>query len=424
MAQPETRPEWTEPTAPRRGVFQLHTFSSLRNKDYRYLWASSTFTGAAGWVQQVTLALFVADITDSSPFWVATVFGVRALPALLIGPLAGVAVDRMDRKLLFMSTQLFLVATAVLFAVGVRLEEVNKYHALVFSCLLGLDLAVNQPARQSLLANVVPKKDLTNAIALQSSANTIIRVIAPAVGIALITPFGMAGNFFVQAAAYLAAFLIVIPMRTPYREGIEKGTSVARNFKEGLRYIKQDTVVFLLIVLIIIPSVIVHATEYMLVIFAREILQGDEKVVLGILYVSIGSGALLATIVVASLGNFQRKGLLNMGAILTVTVLLILFGLSSNLALSAVLIGLMGLFNTVFRIFNNSIVQSRVPDALRGRITSIYYMDHGVQPLGIPLLGLLAVGLGAGNAIAIVGLFALGVTAFIGIRWRELWSLR
>ena len=424
MAKRETEPGGAEAASTGAGGFRLHTFSSLRNRDYRYLWTSNTFTGVASWVQQVTLALFVAGITDSSPFWVVTVFGVRALPALLIGPLAGVAVDRMDRKLLFMSTQLFLVTIAVLFAVGVKLDEVNKYHALVFSCLLGLDLAVNQPVRQSLLANVVPRGDLTNAIALQSSANTIIRVIAPAVGIALITPFGMAGNFFVQAAAYLAAFLIVIPMKTPYREGIAKGTSVAKNFQEGLRYIKQDTVVLLLIVLIIIPSVIVHATEYMLVIFAKEILSGNENVVLGVLYVSIGSGALLATIFVASLGNFQRKGLLNMGAILMVTVLLILFGLSSNLTLSAVLIGLMGLFNTVFRIFNNSIVQSRVPDALRGRITSIYYMDHGVQPLGIPLLGLLAVGVGAGQAIAIVGLFALGVTAFIGLRWRELWSLR
>lgn len=402
----------------------LRTFAALKHRDYRYLWIADSFSNIASWVQQVTLALLVADMTDSSPFWVGTVLGIRALPVVLVGPLAGVAVDRLDRKKLFMATQVFLFAIAFLFAVGVGLDKVNEYHALVFSFLLGLDMSVNRPARLSLIANVVPPHDLTNAIALENSAGNVIRIIAPAVGIALVSPFGFAGNFFIQAAAYLAVFLIIIPLRTPYREGVAEEASVASSFMEGVRYIRTDTIVLLLIVLILLPSVLVHSAQYLLVVFAEDITSGDEKLALTLLYVSMGVGSLLATFGFASLGNFQSRGIANMTSILLMTALLIFFGLSRNLALLVVLIGLMGAFSQVYRIANNALVQSRIPDSLRGRITSIYIIDHGIQPVGIPLLGLLAVGLGTGNAIAVAGLGTLAVTVLIGLRWRQLWRLK
>ena len=424
MAHVETTPEGPKETDVKRGIFRWNTFSALQHTNYRYLWFGDSFSSVAGWIQQITLALLVADITDS-PFWVTTVLGIRALPILLIGPLAGVAVDRMDRKKLFMATQLFLFAIAFLFAFGVWKGQVNEYHALLFSFLLGVDMSINRPVRLSMIANVVPKEDLTNALALENSAGNIIRVVAPAIGVALISPFGLSGNFFIQAAAYLAVCLIILPMRTPYREEVARGDSVVGTFMEGLRHLRTDSVLLLLIVLIIVPSVVVHSTQYMLVIFAKDILGGEEKVGLAILLTAMGIGALVGTFGVASLGNFQKKGLVNMATIMLVTVLLVFFGLSSHLILSAVLIGLLGLVNMVSRITNNALVQSRTPDVLRGRITSIYVIDHGVQPLAIPLLGFLAEPgiLGPGKAVMAAGLVALSVTAFIGLRWRELWRL-
>ena len=424
MARGDLRPEGPPETLEKRVKPRLHTFAALRYADYRYLWFANSFSSTATWIQQVTLALLVADLTDDNPFWVGTVLGIRALPVLLIGPLAGVAVDRLNRKKLLIATQLFLAALAFLFAVGVWLGEINKYYALLFSFLLGLDMSINQPVRKSLIANVVPRDGLTNALALENSFGNIIRIVAPAVGIALISPFGFTGNFFIQGAAYLAVILILIPMRTPYREVSAVGASVVSNFMEGLRYIKTDVVLLLLIVLIIIPSVLVHSTQFLLVIFAKDLVSGDEKAALTLLYVSMGIGALVGTLVIASLGNFQIKGRVSMGSILIVTLLLIFFGLSPYFVLAVVLIGLLGLFNQMFGISNNSLVQMRIPDVLRGRITSIYVIDHGVQPLGIPLLGLLMLVIGAGNAMAVAGLLALVATSYIGLRWRELWSLR
>ena len=136
-------------------------------------------------------------------------------------------------------------------------------------------------------------------------------------------------------------------------------------------------------------------------------------------------GSLVATFVVASLGNFQARGRLSLASIILVTVALTLFGLSSHLGLSLVLIGIMGFFNTGFRLANNALVQSRIPDNLRGRITSIYALDHGFQPVGSLLLGFLAGAgvLGAQNAVVLAGIVAFAVTVLIGLRFRQLWHL-
>ena len=418
------KPETESGVSSGRGIPGMQTFAALQHRDYRYLWMIISCGNTATYIQQVTLALLILDQTGSS-FWVGTVLGIRALPVVLIGPLAGVALDRLDRKMLLMGSQLVLAALVISFAVGVQADVVDKYWALLFSFLMGVDLSINQPARQSLIANVVPRETLPNAIALENSFGTIIRTVAPIAGIALITPLGFAGNFFVQGAVYLLIFVVAIPMKTPYRTGVATGTSVRGNLVEGFRYIKGDTILLLLIVLIIIPSVFVHATQNLFVVFAQDAFGGDEKFTLGLMYLAMGTGALVAIFGVASLGNLQRKGIINLSSIMLVSLMLVFFGLSSHLAMALIFLGLVGMFNMAFRIANNSLVQTRIPDALRGRITSIYVIDHGVQPIGSPLLALLAEErvLGPGKAVMVAGLLALVVSAFISLRWRQLWKL-
>ena len=402
---------------------RLQTFSALRHKDYRYLWISSIFVGAGNGVQQIAMGWMVFQLTQSH-FWIGTVLGIRALPILLVGPLAGVAVDRLDRKKLFLDAQLGLVIIAFLFALDVRLERVTVLHALVFSFLLGLDASLNQPVRQALIVNTVAREDLTNAIALNSSASAVVQSIAPLISGTLIAVLGVSGNFFVQSAAYVAVFCIILPMRTPYREGIAETASVRRNFAEGIRHIRSDWTLLLLIILVFIPSMFIHSTQNQLAVFADVVL-GGGPLILGLLGASMGVGSVVATIAIASLGNFQARGRVNMGCIILVTVALIFFGLSSHLALSLIAIGIMGFFNTGFRIANNALVQSRVPDVLRGRVTSIYALDHGFQPVGSLLLGLLAEEgvLGVQKAVMLAGIVAFAVTVFIALRFRHLWRL-
>ena len=410
----------------RRGL--ARTFSALNNINYRYLFVGSAFISAGNQVQQIAMGWLVVEQLQESPFWVGTVLGIRALPILLVGPLAGVAIDRLDRKKLFLAAQAALVVLAFLFAVDVQLDRVTVWHALAFSFLLGLDSSLSQPVRQALIVNTVPREDLTNAIALNNSANGVTQSIAPLISGTMIALLGVHGNFYIQGAAYLAVFFIILPMRTPFREGAAERTSVAKNLAEGIRHIRSDTVLLLLIILVFIPSLFVHSTQNLLSVFTVEVFDGGP-LTLGALGAAMGVGSLLATFAIATLGDYQARGRLNTGSIILVTVALTFFGLSfrlGNLYLSLVVMGIMGFFNTGFRLVNNALVQSRIPDALRGRITSIYVVDHGFQPVGSLVLGLLAEGrvLGPQNAVALAGVVAVAVTVFMGLRFRQLWSLK
>ncbi len=369
----------------------------------------------------------VLQLTDS-PFWVGVVLGVRALPILLVGPLAGVAIDRLDRKKLFLTAQAALVVMAFLFAVDVQVDRVTELHALLFSFLLGLDSALNQPVRQALIVNTVPEEDLTNAIALNNSANGVTQSIAPLISGTMIAVMGVSGNFFIQSAAYLAVFLIILPMKTPYRRGAAERTTVVKNLVEGVWHVRSDTILLLLIILVFIPSLFVHSTQNLLSVFAVDVFHGGA-VELGALGAAMGIGSLMATFAIAALGDYQSRGRINTGSIILVTLALTFFGITSHfgsLGVSLVIIGVMGFFNTSFRLVNNALVQSRTPDALRGRVTSIYVMDHGFQPLGSLVLGALAEEgvLGVKNAVVLAGVVAIAVTVFMGLRFRQLWSLK
>jgi MFS family permease len=399
---------------------RFQTFAALRNPDFRLLWVSGAFVSAGNQVQQIAMGWLVFELTRS-PFWVGTVLGIRALPILLVGPLAGIAIDRLDRKKLFLTAQLGLVVIALLFGLDVRFGTVTVTHALLFSFLLGLDASLNNPVRQAMIVNTVPPQDLTNAIALNNSANGVTQSIAPLVSATMIALLGVAGNFFVQAAAYVAVFLIILPIRTPYREGNAERTTIRRNFTEGIAHIRSDSTLLLLILLVFVPSLFVHSMQNQLSVFAQDVFHGDE-LTLGYLGTAMGLGSLVATFAVASLGNFRFRGRLNMGSIILVTVLLFLFGLSSRLALSLVIIGVLGFFNTGFRLANNALIQSRMPDALRGRVTSIYAMDHDFQPVKSLVLSFLTSSqvLEPQRAVALAGLVAIAVTVFIGLRYRSL----
>ncbi|MDA1220058.1 MAG: MFS transporter [Chloroflexi bacterium] len=402
---------------------RFQTFGALRNQDFRLLWVSGAFVSAGNQVQQIAMGFLVYDLTNSS-IWLGAVLGIRALPILLVGPLAGIAIDRLDRKTLYLTAQLGLVVIAFLFGLDVHFGTVTVIHALVFSFLLGLDASLNNPVRQAMIVNTVPPQDLTNAIALNNSANGVMQSIAPLLSATMIALLGVAGNFFIQGAAYVAVFLIILPIRTPYREGTAERTTIRRNFTEGIAYIRSDSTLMLLILLVFVPSLFIHSMQNQLALFAGDVFDGDA-LTLGYLGAAIGVGSLVATFTVASLGNFRSRGMLNMGSIILVTITLFIFGLSSKLALSLIILGFLGFFNTGFRLANNALVQSRVPDALRGRVTSIYAMDHGFQPVGSLVLGFLASSqvLGPQRAVALAGLIAIAVTVFIGLRFRSLWRL-
>ena len=171
-------------------------------------------------------------------------YGLRALPFLVASPIAGVFADRMDRRQLILGCECFLALLTLLMGVVVVSGKLAVWHLFSFTLLTGVAWAFVDPIRQSLVPVLVPKPNLMNAVALNSAAFNMTKVIGPSLGGLLIVAFGAAGNFFVQGAAYAVVVLIVYRMVVPATPGEARRSSPLANLKEGLSYVWTNPIVF------------------------------------------------------------------------------------------------------------------------------------------------------------------------------------
>jgi hypothetical protein len=254
------------------------TFSSLHNINYRYLWIGNLFNTGGLWIQQVTIGWLVWELSGSAAL-VGIAAGLRFVPFIFLGPLGGVAADRMDRRRLLMITQTVMAVAAVMFAVVVALDWVRVWHAMVFSFVMGCGFTLNMPVRQSLIANTVPIEELGNAIALNATAVNASRIIGPAAGGVLIVAFGAAGNFLLQAGLYLCMVAVIFPMKAPYRDGTPMSKASAfRSLKEGVHYVWGNKTLFGLVILSFIPSLFVMPILQIMPIFTEKVLHAKADV--------------------------------------------------------------------------------------------------------------------------------------------------
>jgi MFS family permease len=408
---------------PKRRGFRPSTFNSLRHRDFRLIWFSTLFNSGGQWIQQVTLGWLVYEMTNSA-LLLGAINGVRAIPFLLVGPLAGVAIDRVNRQKLLVVVQVFMATLAALFAFDVMLGYVQTWHLFLFTFATGAGWAVSMPLRQSIVPSLVPREDLMNAIALNSAAFNLTRIIGPAIGGLLITVIGAGENFLIQAACYATVVLFVVPARIPTRARIGKAAPMLTDLVEGLKYVRHDKTVLTLILMAMVPMVFVMpASQTLLPVFSKDVL-GREADGLGIMFSAMGVGALIGTLALASLGNFQRKGLLLLTGGLLVGVALILFSQSTQLPLSLAFLVAIGAFQMVYMSTNNTILHTVVRDDVRGRVMSIYLLDQGLVPLGSLLAGGLTEGLGPATAVTLMGATTVVLAAFGIAGLRDIRRLR
>lgn len=409
--------------APQKRSEGISTFASLRNTDYLYLWIGNLFNAAGLWIQQVTIGWLVWELSGSATM-VGIASSLRFLPFLFIGPLGGVAADRMDRRRLLMTTQTVMAAVAVLFAAVVALGWVRVWHAMLFSFVMGCGFAMNAPVRQSLIANTVPLTKLGNAIALNSTAINAARIIGPAVGGVLIVAIGVAGNFLLQAGLYLCMVAVIFPMKVPYRDTIStSNASAIGSLKEGVYYVWGNKTMFGLVMLNFIPSLFVMPILQIMPAFTAEVLHAKANIY-GYLMTSFGIGALLATLTMASFGSMIRSGWLGIAALSAAAIFVILFSQSTLLWVAFFLLAVLGFSQLIFRVNNNTLVQTLVPDSLRGRVMAIYQMDHALMPLSASALGVCADFFSVPTAIAVSGILCLVVIGVLMASVKQIRDLR
>ena len=393
----------------------LQTFSSLRHPDYRYLWTGTLMMGAGQWIQQVTLGWLLYDLTGSSVL-LGALNGLRALPFLVTGPMAGVAADRMDRRRLMLRTQYVLIGTALLMGGLVASGLLEVWHIFVFTLITGVSWSFSEPVRQSLIPSVVPKKDLVNAIALNSGGFNLMKVIGPALGGVLIALFGAAGNFFVQGMAYVGVLAMIYLLHVPPTPEQARRSSAFANLKEGFRYVWSTPAVLALMTLAYVPRIFAVPYQTLMPIFQKDVLGvGPEG--LGMLMAAPGVGAVLAVLVLASAASrFRRQGLLLVGSIIVLGVFLILFSRATSFSVALALLVVVGACQMIFLASTNTMLMLIVPDELRGRVMSLYMLDRGLMPAGALFAGVTAHFIGAPSTVTAMGTILILLTLVVA--WR------
>jgi len=420
--QVRTRAASRPPEAGQRGG--IKTFSSLQNNpNYRFLFAGNLFANAAQWLQLFTVGWLVLELSGGSALQSATSVGIRTLPTLLLGPWAGALADRWDRRKIAIFVQVWLAVAASLFALLVASGEIAVWHAYVYMALSGIGFTMMQPVRQALVANTVPRSDLRNALALNAMTVTSMRLVGPLLGGILMETVGFKWNFLLQSSLYVGMFVLLLPMRTPYREAsTNRKVSMWSNLAEGMGYILKNQVILRLNMMNIVRSAVFQPLVFLLPVYTKEVLDAGPGAGTA-LVTAMGLGGLSATVLISSWRFFTKKGLVSLIALMAGSVCILLLGLAQWLWLSMALLGTQGFFQTHFIVSNMTSIQTVVPDSLRGRVSSVWQYLDGLIPMWVFLIGLLAELTGIRLALMATGALALGFSISYMLRFKDIRAL-
>ncbi len=424
----------TVAVTPRRGRAPgLSAFSTARlYKDFRYVWAGNFFAISGQWLQLLTIGWLVLKLTDGNALLTGTVVGIRTLPVLVIGPWAGVLADRVDRRKLAIVTQTVMAAAAAIFAVLVIATDLEAevpvgplrwWHPFLYMIIAGVAHSIIQPVRQAMVANTVPRHALASALALNGMVYPSTRIVAPALGGLLIAVLGFKWNFFLEAALYLIIVLLMLPVRLPYRtNGPRERASVFASMLAGIRYVKNERSILQLIVMALIPNLVFQPLIFVLPVFTTEVLNRGAGSG-GALAAAVGVGGLIAAVFIALVGYLTRKGIATFFGLIGGCIFILLFAQSHWMGVSfAMLMGL-GFSQYVFRVANSTLLQTVVPDALRGRVMSIYMLDHGITPLATLLIGLFIHLWNPSGAFTVIAAVSLGIAVAQALAFRSVREL-
>ena len=387
--------------------------SALRHRDFRLFIIGQFISLCGTWIQTVAQGWLVLQLTDSA-FQVGLVTALGTLPILLFTLYGGVVADRVDRRRLVLLLQCGMLLEALALGVLTYLGWITVEWVMGLAVFFGLLSAFEVPTRQSLVAEIVDRKDLLNAIALSSSAFNLARVIGPAIAGALIATVGLAACFFANAASYLAVIVGLLRMRVR-RETAPPTVSALHALMEGVRYVFGNPWPRALITIIATFSVFGFSFMTMMPVFARDAL-GLDAAGYGALVSTVGLGAATGAIGMAGLGGHARDARLVIGSSVLFGLLLTGAALAANFPLALLLFTLTGCTMALNGILANTMLQLQVPDHLRGRVMGFYsFTVLGMTPFGSLQAGWVSEHFGVRTSLALGGLVCLIVA--VGVGW-------
>ena len=411
----------SQPIAPPRP--RPAVLPAFRHRNFRLFYVGFVVSLLGGWMQRVALSWLVLEMTDSA-FYVGFVDAVSMLPILVFTLYAGVLADRFSKRNVVVVTQsaamlLALVLTGLVFA-----DVVELWHVVVLATLVGLTHAFDIPARHALMVDLVGKDDLTNAIALNSSAFNATRVVGPAIAGVVIGVVGVGLCFFLNGVTYLAVIAALVAIRLPAFRRPATRTSPFKDIGEGFRYILADERSRTMVVNIATFSIFGLPAFVLMPVMARDVLgQGAEAY--GWMMSAVGIGALAGALGLAVFGHRVPRGRVLSTAAAVFGALVVLFAISRSLAATLAVLVLLGFAMINMTALTNTLLQTIAPDELRGRVVSFYaWAFLGLGPFGALQAGVVAEHLGTPWALAIGGSVCLVTAVVLLLRSRALVETR
>jgi len=396
------------------------TLAAFGYRDFRVQWIGACTSSIGTWMQIVAQNWLIVSLTNSSPFFLGLDAFLQQLPIILFSLVGGVFADRYDRRRTLLVSQVIQMATSGTLALLMYLRIVEIWEVLALSFVTGCAQSFGGPAYQSLIPSLVDKKDLPNAVALNSIQFNVARVLGPLAFSLTLAAFQRWGYSEPQAmnACFLLnalSFLVVIQTLTMLRVKHIASTntqSVGDELKTGISYVRDHKNLASLIVLAAATTFLGFALLTFLPIFAQKIFHEGADTYSHLMAFS-GAGSIVGALLVAWLGKYKKMGLTALIVQAIYGALIIAFAVSRTLWLSDILLFMTGA--TLMIVFSTvtSLVQLTAPNHMRGRVMSIYMLAfRGGMPLGSLVSGWLATFIGAPMVIGINGVLLIIVAAY------------
>jgi MFS family permease len=392
----------------------LRALTSLQYRDFRLLWFGHVFTSMAFWMDQVSRGWLIYELTDST-IQLGLVRGVQAIPILLLSPVAGSAADRYSRKTQILIAQMIDAAMFAALALLIVAGQIQPWHVYVTAFGMAIVQTFQQPARAAIVSDVVPTKNLTNAIGLSSIVFNVARSTGPALAGILIASLGTGGAYGAQAVFYFLATFWTLRLgaieRVPGR-GDGHAASFGRSIVEGWKFSWDNETVRTSLLITMFAALFIVPFTTLLPVFARDILDVGATGQ-GFLLTAMGVGALGSAVMIATFGDRMPRGLFMLGGVALYGLSVVAFAASPWFQLSMALMLIVGFANVCSHALVQTVIQTYSPPEFRGRAIALFHMGQVVMTLGSMVIGALAALCGTQWAVVLMG--AAGALAMLAI---------
>jgi len=376
-------------------------FRSLENPVFRLYYGALLTQHASMNMQMIARSLLIYRLTGS-----AAILGglalAHALPMLFLGLYGGAIADRVQKKYVLLMGQAGSAVVALGVALSLSLGYLNAQHPgswwvlAVASICQGIIMGLMMPSRQAFIHDIVKGEQLLNAVSLNSLGMNTFRLLAPAMTGFFIDAFNFKAVYYATTCLYVIGVIFILLMPTTGKSSHRTSTAIM-DIKEGLRYIRQDTTILLLLAFTLFAVVLSMPYMWMMPVFTEDILKVGATG-MGVLLSVSGIGAVAGSLILASLPN-RRRGLLLLTSVLLMGLILTVFSFSTSWYLSLTLMVLIGLGQSGRMSLSNTLLQYYVEDEYRGRVMSIYMMEFSLMGFGVFASGLIADAIGIQWAI-------------------------